>query len=313
MAGTAPLQVSEILVPLDGSDFANTAIPTAVRLALKLGAGICLFSAVASVDAIPDREILLATFRIPELRVDREVVVDLDPAGAIHETLRRRPGTVVCMATHARARAAALARSVLAELLARGQDPAIAVGPAIGDFAPWVEDERPGRGVVVGVDDAPEAIALAQRARQWAALVHEPLTVVTVAEPVPPEISSGPVHRKYGPDDDVEEWLRLLVFRLRRDNDRDNDREEDVRIETRALYDPVSPTRGLLEYVREHPPTLVVAGTHPPTGLKRLARGSKAAAIVRGSGAPVLVVPVGVKRPRRQTAGIRTPAQTTSR
>jgi nucleotide-binding universal stress UspA family protein len=304
-------EVREIVVPLDGTRFAESAIPPAGHLATRLDAGVCLFSAVPTVDDVPEREASLAGMKVARRPVDRpvyrpadrEVVVNLDPAGAIHETLRRRPGAIACMASRARVRGAALTRSVLTELLARGHDPVIAVGPLYGDVAPWKEHEPP-TGVVVGVDDVPHANALVDIAQRWASLLHEPLTVVTVAEPVPPAIAAGPVHRRFGPDGDVDLFLRVLLARVR---------DDDHAIEARALYDPVGPPRGMLAYTREHPSSLVVVGTHARTGLARFARGSRAAAIVRGCPSPVLVVPVGARqslsRAGERAARVGTPAR----
>lgn len=291
MTTGAPQPVRRVVVPLDGSRFSTTALPHAEQFADRLDAALCLFSAVDTVDEHPDRRVWLASITVSR-PVEHEVVVNRDPAGAVHEMLRRRPGSTVCMASRAHERAAALTRSVLTEILARGHDAVIAVGPAIGDVAPWLEHEPP-RGVVVGVDDDGEATHLAELAADWAMQLHEPLTVVTIAEPLPPPLVGGPVHRRYGPDGDVGLFLRVLVAGVHR---------EDVEIASRALYDPIGPSDGIVRWAREHPPVLVVIGTSAPTGLARFAKGSTAAAIVRRCAAPVLVVPTRVRRtePRRR-------------
>jgi nucleotide-binding universal stress UspA family protein len=279
-------RIQRIVVPLEGSTFSENALPTAFRLAKHLDADVFLFSAVDTVDDKPDRLRRLRSIELPDQPVAFEVVVDRDPAGAIHEMLRRLPASVACMATHARVRSAAVARSVLTELLVRAHDPVIAVGPLIGDVAPWLEHE-PARGVVVGVDDNGEAQHLLEEAADWSVQLHEPLTVLTVAEPVPPPLAAGPVRRRYGPDGDVDLFLRVLLARLHRD---------DVEIEPRVLYDPIGPVDGIVAWVREHPSILLVVGTTAPSGLERLAKGSTAAAVVRRSAAPVLVVPTRVRR-----------------
>ena len=137
---------------------------------------------------------------------------------------------------------------------------------------------RTSRGVVVGVDDNSEAQHLVEAAADWSVQLHEPLTVLTVAEPVPPPLAAGPVRRRYGPDGDVDLALRVLLARLRRD---------DVEIEPRVLYDPIGPVDGIVAWVHEHPSMLLVVGTAAPSGLERLAKGSTAAAIgasIRGAG-----------------------------
>ncbi len=285
MTEDADRRPRRFVVPVDGTPFSTTAIPTASQLAERLDASVYLLSAVDSVDEEPARVAWLESLEIVKARVEYDVLVSRDPAGAIHEMLRRLPLSIACMASHARVRTAAMTRSVLTELLVRGHDQVIAVGPACGDFAGWTEHQPP-RGVVVGVDDNAEAAHLLEVAADWSAQLREPLEVLTVAEPVPPPVVSGPVRRSYGPDD-VDHFLRALLARARLDA---------VELEPRVLYNPISPVDGIISWVHEHRTMLVVVGTAAPTGLERLAKGSTAAAITRKSAAPVLVVPTRVLR-----------------
>jgi nucleotide-binding universal stress UspA family protein len=94
------------------------------------------------------------------------------------------------------------------------------------------------------------------------------------------------VRRRWGPDDDVDLFLRALLARVSGGG---------VEIGSKVLYDPIGPVDGLVAFVREHPSSALVVGTAAPNGLERLARGSTAAAIVRSSAAPVLVVPTRVR------------------
>jgi hypothetical protein len=81
------------------------------------------------------------------MSVDRLVVVDLDPAGAIHEALRLHLA-VACLASHGRGRSAAVIGSVATEVVARGHDPVVVVGP-------MVEPHRGRHGVVACLDASP--------------------------------------------------------------------------------------------------------------------------------------------------------------
>ena len=279
-----------ILVPLDGSAFSEVAVPVASRLAERLSADIALFSAVPTADDVPERERELAR-SLPGRQVQRLVVVNLDVAGAIHEALRRLPGAVACMATRGRGRTAALIGSVATEVIARGHDPLILVGPLNGDHAPWLDDPEPS-GVVAGVDENPAVDTILSAAVHWAKMLHERLLIVSIAEPLPPPLASGEVHRKNGPDGDVTLFLRVLATRAKREI-------EDV--EVRALYDPVSVADGMRTFLREHPAQLVVVSTHGYLGIPRAVFGSVAADIVRSSPSPVLVVPYATpRRPKRR-------------
>jgi nucleotide-binding universal stress UspA family protein len=158
------IEVNTIVVPLDGSEFSRQALPTAVGLAERLDADIVLLSAVATEDEVRAREAELEEARVPWPRVERMVVVDKDVAGAIHETLRRRPDAVACMASHGRGRTAALVGSVATEVVARGHDPLILVGP-------MVEEPPRGAGVVACIDEHPESIVVAEVGLVWAGLL----------------------------------------------------------------------------------------------------------------------------------------------
>jgi nucleotide-binding universal stress UspA family protein len=192
MALDAPAPVENIVVPLDGSKFSERALPVAAMLADRLDVGIYLFGAVASREDTRRREVefdaAAAVLDAPGRRIDGSVVVASDPAGAIHDTLRRLNGAVACMASPGRGRSAALVGSVATEVVARGHDPLILCGPLIGD-------QPHGTGVVVCVDETPESGELIGIGLYWAGLLLcEPTTVIVVAEPVPPP-TRGPVRR----------------------------------------------------------------------------------------------------------------------
>ncbi len=266
-----PDEIEVVLVATDGSSFARRGILAASVLAPRLGADIRLFSAVPKDDDVAGREHLLS-----ELGFPATVVVDLDPAGALHEEVRRLGGAVACMASHGYGRSAALVGSVATDVVVRGHDPVILAGPT-------VEKAPHGRGVVVSVDDDLATAHVLPIARHWARRLAEPLIVVTVAEPAPPTVRGDAVRRAFGPDGDVQAFLDGLVAAAKID---------DVEIETVPLYDPISPAVGLEAWTRGHPALLIVSGSHARTGLGRLALGSVSAGIVRRCPAPVLVVPL---------------------
>jgi hypothetical protein len=131
------------------------------------------------------------------------------------------------MATHGRGRSVALVGSVANEVVARGHDPLILAGPLVGD--------RPlGADVVTCVDETPASAALVPIGLAWARRLREPLTVLTVAEPVPPPLDDRPERRRFGPDGDVEAFLEAMVAPVRSEAD-------DVPLRTVPVYDPISP------------------------------------------------------------------------
>jgi nucleotide-binding universal stress UspA family protein len=273
-AVNAPLEVETILVPYDGSELSARAIPVGVRLADRFDASLVIFSSVPSED---ERRPRLVDIRLVAPR-DHEyrpwVVVSKDPAGAIHEAIRQVHAALACMATHGRGRSAAVLGSVATEVLARGHDALVLVGP-------MVDLEIEGKGVVACIDESVSQDLLHTAARV-AQLLGEPLTVITVAEPVPPPLTAGPPRRRFGPDEDVEMFLRAAVAPLR---------AAGYTVETRAVYDPVSPAAGVRDYVWQHPCSLLAVASRARTGVQRFLFGSVAAQIVRSVTAPVLAVP----------------------
>jgi nucleotide-binding universal stress UspA family protein len=202
-------------------------------------------------------------------------VIDRDPAGAIHEALRKLDNAVACMATHGRARSASLVGSVATDVVARGRDPLVLV-------CPYMEQPRHSAGVVACVDNSPASAPLVAIAVRWADLLGEHCVVLTVAEDAPEPVSGGPIRRRFGPDGDAEGNLAALVEPFR---------AAGHEVDAVVRYDPVSVWGGLYRYLLDHPTTLLVANTRSRTGLRRLVFGSVAATIVRHSPSPVLVVP----------------------
>jgi nucleotide-binding universal stress UspA family protein len=279
---TAPDLLSAVLVPVDGSELSHRALPTATILAERCHAGIVVMTAVPSADEVAEGDDELADVRLPVGAAPnrRMVVVDGDVPRAIHEALRQLGPAIACMATHGRGRAAAVLGSVAAETLARGRDPMVLVGPFVGD-GPRPESEA--SGVLACVDDTPAAALVAAEAFSWAALLGEQLVIATAAEPVPTPVRPGPVHRRFGPDGDVEEYLATVAEPFA---------YEGVDVLTEVMWDPVSPADAVRMRLEERPAVLAVAGTRARTGLARLLFGSVAASIVLHGRSPIMVVPI---------------------
>jgi nucleotide-binding universal stress UspA family protein len=274
--------IDVVLVPLDGSESSARALPVAWELARGLDAQVLLLSVVAKEQDLKHREKELAALDLPHGRAPRRtVVLDPDPAHAIHDALLLNRPAVACMATHGRGRSAALVGSVATEVVARGHDPLVLVGPLVGDR------RGPAVGVVTCVDDTPASAALIPLALGWARRLVQPLEVVTVAEPAPRSVRDGSFHRRFGPEGDVEAFLKELLARVSID--------EGAAVSAVALYDPISPAEGVRSYLyrRDDPAALVVVSSRVRTGVSRLVFGSVAAAIVHHSPSAVMVVPRG--------------------
>ncbi len=266
--------VDVIFVPLDGSDFSSRAVPVAVRYAALLDATAHLLTVVAAPGSETEAARVLDKVDVRFERVDRSVAIGSDVAASIVNKVEQFQGAVCCMASHGRGRSAALVGSVTTRVVALGLEP-ILVGPR-------AEPEQFGAGVVVCVDETRESRELIPIAVQWAHLLHTYAMAITVAEPVPEPLTAGPPHRRFGPNEDVDEFLRDVVAPLK---------AEGVDVRTQAVYDPISPADGVHAFLRDHPAQLVIVASRATVGIKRAVLGSTAAGIVSRSPSPVLVVP----------------------
>jgi len=203
------------------------------------------------------------------------VVVDRDPAAAIHECRRQLDDAVGCLATHGRGASAALVGSVATEVVARGHDSLVLVGPLLA--------EKPiGTGVVACVSGGPETTEVLGAGVAWGGWLQEPVVAAMVAEPVPDPVRDRPAHRLFGPDGDVAAELAALVASVA-------PRHADLQGE--VVWDPISPADGAVSFVEDHPAALVVVGARVHQVGPRAVLGHTSATIIHRCPNPVLMLP----------------------
>jgi nucleotide-binding universal stress UspA family protein len=281
--------VTTLLVPLERSGFALTALVAANELAERIGASVHLLSVVTKGDEVGEREAQLAALQVPGQTSGVSVVVDEDPARVIHETLERLGCAGLCMATHARGAYPFALGLVSYNLLARTDDPVILVGPFLGypEGVPWADEpilleKFRGGGVVACVDGGDRSAYLVSTAAHWAGRMHEPLIVLTIAEEGAPLLGDVLMDRAFGPSGDVNAYLDRMTAPVR---------SGDVAVRSLAVFDPIGPAEGIRSYLQKSPAALLVVGCQLPRRRFRGPGGRTAAAIVRRSPSPVLVIP----------------------
>lgn len=279
-----------VLVPLDGSDLAAGALPTATALAKRLGAVVQTIG-VAGPDLGTD-ELRRATADALGIGPDEPriyVVTWDDVPAAIDARAAELDPCLVCMSTHGRGRVAGTVMgSVARDVIERGRAPVVVVGPRVADPDPSgavpppapFESDR----LVACVDGTPASEQVLPLAADWARALDLRLTALTVAEPCPPPNRIGAAWRRHhGPDTDVDEYLEALADRWAR---------EAPGLATEVVYDPIGPAEGLKAHLAEHPAGLVAVASHLRTGLDRMVFGAAAADIVHVATAPTLIVPI---------------------
>ena len=268
------MALKTITVPVDGSEFSTRAIPAAAVVAERAGASVTLVGVATGegdLDPLVAKVSEATKLVLDGVHVEEEVLSNADPVAVL---LKRAddPATLLCLASHDHLPAAAAIRdSVGSKLIEHARRPLLVVGPD-------ADESRSGPDVVVAVDGRDDPDPLLAVGTAWADTFHAPLRVVTVYEPVLPDIRD-PEHftRTHGPSSDPDRYLQDVTRGL-----------DGHDVELVAIPDPVSVADGLAEHLESRPALLVVAGgrrgkLHPWPGVVR--------ELVRCIHEPVLVVP----------------------
>ena len=286
-----PVQVEHIVVPLDGSEFAERALTVADHFAAALGASLSAVSVCESELGRTQMEEYYERLvrRTGRVGLDWALPIEnAEPGACIVSSASTYANPLICMATHGRGRLStsvlgSVARSVLLESLR----PTIVVGPhcsARTDGTPASKSDV-AVPVVACVDGSPASATVLRVAVAWARRLQTNLDVVTVAEPAPPTMSDEQRYRRaHGPDVDATAYVNDIAATLQA--------ETGLLVTAHAVYNPLSAAAGVNEFLVKTQTRLLVVATHGRVGARQLMLGSQAARIVHDSTVPVLVAPV---------------------
>jgi nucleotide-binding universal stress UspA family protein len=303
-----------ILVPLDGSAFAEHALPLALTLARRAGATLQVLRVVPSLSVVvPEGVGWLDADLLGQLRAQVEAYLDEvvkrlaavssvpvsgavqqgDVAVCIHDHAVRSGADLVVMSTHGRG---ALARfwlgSVADELLRRLPMPVLLVRPREG---PAILSTEPDLSrVVLPLDGSELAEQVLEPAAALAGLIPgAEITLLRVVKPALreeylPEGSAAAEARSLLEQvgalqgqmiAEAEEYLAGVAGRLRNSG---------LRVRT-CVSTAEQPAVAILKEATEQRTGLIALETHGRRGLSRLILGSVADKVMRGSPVPVLV------------------------
>jgi nucleotide-binding universal stress UspA family protein len=266
-----------VVVPLDGSSFAEMALEVARQAGACFDARIDLtgFGVADADQAALEQRLVETAAAYPDAHI--WTGVERDTAEGIVEAAGDDEDTLVCMASHARhGVAGALLRSVALGVLSRGSAPVLLVGPS------YEPSRRLGSGpVLVTVDGTPESQAALSPAAAWASRLGVGLRIVTVAEPVPPPLTGHHTLRHHGPSGDPEAYVEGLASAVR---------TPDLAVTATVLYDPVGVAGALCDHAGATGASLIVMVSKPRAGSERALLGSTAMGVLHDSPVPVLVV-----------------------
>lgn len=306
---------TRIVVPLDGTAFAEAALPPAATLASETGASLHLVHVMSSdrgallhlepvVSADPGsaewQEQLRSYLNELKIRIRRdwscpvhtEVSVEIDPAEELADYAGRIGADLVVAATHSRGLIArALLGSVAVDLMRESPCPILLVPSEDPDPVPGETPlQGPVRSVVAALDpsgDADDEVLghALTLVKAWHAEMHViQVALVPTAPPgapagaVPVGISATSVAA--GLTDPVEDRLAEIVTSLRR---------RGVTAVSRALVGS-KPANAILDYVRDTGADVVVVGRHHKSLLERVLLGSASDEILRKSRSAAVMI-----------------------
>lgn len=253
-----------IVVPLDGSEFAERALMVAGALGEQLGADLVLVSAPEE-DRDAARDYLNQVSNEARAPILETIVADdLAPADAIVDAVRHGPNRVVCMTTHGRGRFRwAMIGSVAEDVVSRSAIPVVLAGPRcrtepVGSLAR----------IVVCVDGSPASEAVIPHACEWARGLDLEITLAFVIHPLDVEDAVHP-DAVFGP----------LVDRIATQGLTANP------VLLRSSY----PAGELVDLAESSTVSMLAMTTHTRTGLARVVLGSVTMGVLNSAPCPVLV------------------------
>jgi len=304
-----------ILVPLDGSSFAEHALPCALTIARRAGARIRLVSVVTPLAEAYVEGLYFSTADLQtqltnqqqgyldgvatrlrqraELTVTTEVLHG-EVAASINRLIDKGGTDLAVMATHGRG---ALGRfwlgSVADEMIRHVNVPLLLVRPE--EAAADLTREPPLGRAVVSLDGTPLAEQILEPAVSLAALMPDAcVTLMQAIHPVVPVSSAPDVPETEREAKHLLGQVQQLQTKLRADANRylegvaQKVRERGLQARTEVVVED-QPASAILHEAERERAGLIAIATHARTGLSRMLLGSVADKVVRGAHAPVLV------------------------
>ncbi len=300
--------LARILVPLDGSRFAEIATPVAVRLAKETGAAlrfVLVHESRLNAVPLPDGAILAAeddsairkseshyledaVARLdagPAVKVSADVVDGLAGPALTAEILTWGPDLVV-MATHGRGPLTRFWLGSVADYLVRHVSvPLLLLRPK--DEVDWPAPDLHLKAILVPLDLSPASEAVLEPVMALASLHHARIELVHVVEPllgVPASPFPFPLPSMTDVDEknqrEAERGLAAIASRLE---------GKGFAVSSKVLIG-ATVAGAVLDHIESTRPDLVALATHGRGGFRRALVGSVADKVIRASHHAVLVV-----------------------
>jgi nucleotide-binding universal stress UspA family protein len=271
-----------LLVPLDGSESAEAALPNALRFARGADSEIVLVRAEGSslleAPVIEPAFLEQATAYVERVarrlaaegaRV-RSVVRAGSPARVIQDVAEEQGASLIAMSTHGRTGLAYLAMGSVAELVMRSSPIPVLLRRSFAEGgAPWGLTSRPFERLLVPLDGSRLADAILPHVEAVAARFNSRVELVHVRAPEAEPLETAR----------AMEQLKTVHDALAARG-----------IEARVLHEEGDPAVVILDLARVHLADLIAMTTHGRSGVSRLVAGSVTQEVLRQSRVPLLVM-----------------------
>ncbi len=299
-----------IMVPLDGSLFAEAALGVAARLAGTAGAELKLVTInEPQMTLVPVADIPISTGPDDlEVRAQRHEylaatalqlgvvgpgpvsydLVDGLAGPALAHWIEQHVPDLVVMSTHGRGPLSRFWLGSVADHVVRHVSvPILLLRPKDGDDAPAEQEAYAFKSAIVALDHSVESEAILEPLKQFATLLDTHLTLIHVVEPILGVYGGMPSYPAPASPDLIELLQSRAQARL--DELADGLRASGLRVATKVVFS-MGIAATLLRLAEEGAKDFVALTTHGATGFRRMLMGSVADKVIRGADRPVLVL-----------------------
>lgn len=280
-----------ILVPLDGSELAERALPYAEGIAKRMRSEVVLITVCASCDGLGRSLKVYVDKKAEELSSSgvraHSLLVQGDAASEILNSAEKSCIGLIIISTHGRTGVSRWALGSVANKVVQGSHiPTLLIKSSESETA---SADKELRSILVSLDGSHFAEAIIPYVEVLAQGMDSEVALLRVVEPV-----KLPRLHLYGHGGDLEEYEKEISAEAEREAKRYLSEQEralqgkGVKVTSTSL--PGNPPQTILQYADHNSVSLIALSTHGFSGITRWAYGSVASRVIESSSKPVLLV-----------------------
>ena len=278
----------KILVPLDGSEVAEQAIPYVERLTQKLKSEVILITVCLSGDPLEralTEYIERRAEKIQSLGVNaRSLCIEGDSATSIIDFAEKNKVGLIVISTHGKTGISHWPLgSIASKVVQRSNIPVFLVRSSQPEKAP--ADNELDK-ILVTLDGSQFSEAIIPHVEKLAKSMNSEVTLLRVIESAKlPQLAAYSDREKYEKD-----FMAKMEREAERYLDKKRTALESKGVKVNSVFLTGKPVETILQYSEEKSANLVALTTHGFSGISKWAYGSVASKIIEGSPKPILLV-----------------------